>query len=137
MTALYAGPNGKAWEDSRVKIYGWFEGSLNLSTSHQSNLPSAYDIYSNRVELDQAVLYIERLPDTVQTTSVDWGFHLSGLYGSSYRFTLNKGYFSQQLLDSMAYDTVAPKRDRGARHRRLLAEILAPYVEMAAMNVDR
>jgi hypothetical protein len=98
MQALYAGPNGKAWEDSRVKIYGWFEGSLNLSTSHQSNLPSAYDIYSNRVELDQAVLYIERLPDTVQTDNVDWGFHLSGLFGSSYRFTLNKGYFSQQLL---------------------------------------
>jgi len=98
MAALYAGPNGKAWEDSRVKIYGWFEGSLNLSTSHQSNLPSAYDIYSNRVELDQAVLYIERLPDSVQTDSIDWGFHLSGLYGTSYRFTLNKGYFSQQLL---------------------------------------
>jgi Putative beta-barrel porin-2, OmpL-like. bbp2/Carboxypeptidase regulatory-like domain len=98
MQALYAGPNGKAWEDSRVKIYGWFEGSLNLSTSHQSNLPSAYDIYSNRAELDQAVLYIERLPDTVQTDHVDWGFHLSGLFGTSYRFTLNKGYFSQQLL---------------------------------------
>jgi hypothetical protein len=99
MAALYGGPNGKAWEDSRIKIYGWFEGSLNLSTSHQSNLPSAYDIYPNRVELDQAVFYIERLPDTVQTASVDWGFHLSGLYGTSYRFTLNKGYFSQQLLE--------------------------------------
>ena len=34
--------------------------------------------------------------------------------------------------DSMAYDTLAPKRDRGRRHRRLLAEMLAPYVEMAA-----
>jgi hypothetical protein len=98
MQALYAGPHGKAWEESRVKIYGWVEGSFNLSTSHRSNLPSAYDIYSNRVELDQAVLYIERLPDTVQTDNVDWGFHLSGLFGSSYRFTLNKGYFSQQLL---------------------------------------
>jgi AcrR family transcriptional regulator len=40
--------------------------------------------------------------------------------------------FSQQLLDSMAYDTVAPRRDRAARHRRLLAEILAPYIELAA-----
>lgn len=36
MAALYGG-QAKAWEDSRVKIYGWFEGSLNLSTSHQSN----------------------------------------------------------------------------------------------------
>ena len=43
---------------------------------------------------------------------------------------------SQQLLDSMAYDTVAPKQDRGQRHRRLLAQILAPYVEIASA-VDR
>jgi hypothetical protein len=99
MQALYAGPHGKAWEDSRVKIYGWLEGSVNFSTSKLSNLPAAYDIYPNHVELDQSVLYIERIPDSVQTESVDWGFHISGLFGTSYRFTMNKGYFSQQLLD--------------------------------------
>ena len=48
-------------------------------------------------------------------------------------FVVIRGFaFSQQLLDSMAYDTLAPKRDRAERHRRLLAEMLAPYVEMAA-----
>ena len=48
-------------------------------------------------------------------------------------FVVIRGFaFSQQLLESMAYDTLAPKRDRGQRHRRLLAEMLAPYVEMAA-----
>ena len=48
-------------------------------------------------------------------------------------FLVIRGYaFSQQLLESMAYDTLAPKRDRGQRYRRLLAEMLAPYVEMAA-----
>lgn len=48
-------------------------------------------------------------------------------------FLVVRGFaFSQQLLDSMAYDTVAPKRDRGPRHRRLLAQILAPYIEMAS-----
>ena len=53
-------------------------------------------------------------------------------------FLVIRGFgFSEQLLDSMAYDTVAPKRDRVARHRRLLAEILAPYVEMAATTADR
>ena len=52
-------------------------------------------------------------------------------------FLLIRGFgFSQQLLDSMAYDTVAPKGDRVARRRRLLAEILAPYVEMAATSAD-
>jgi AcrR family transcriptional regulator len=48
-------------------------------------------------------------------------------------FLVIRGFaFSQQLLDMMAYDTLAPKRDRGQRHRRLLADMLAPYVEMAA-----
>jgi hypothetical protein len=100
MQALYGGANGKAWENSRVKVYGWLESSFNLSTSGKSNYPSAYDIYANSVEFDQAVLYVERIPDTVQTEHVDWGFHLSGLFGTSYRFTLNKGYFSQQLLEN-------------------------------------
>lgn len=98
MEALYVGANGNAWEQSRVKVYGWLEGSFNLSTSHDSNYPSAYDIFANRIEFDQAVLYVERLPDTVQTDHVDWGFHLSGLFGTSYRFTSNLGYFSGQLL---------------------------------------
>ncbi len=99
MEALYGGANGQAWEQSRVKVYGWLENSFNLSTSHDSNYPATYDIYSNRVELDQAVLYVERLPDTVQTDHIDWGFHLSGLFGTSYRFTTSLGYFSEQLLD--------------------------------------
>jgi hypothetical protein len=98
MQAIYGGSNGKAWENSRVKVYGWLEGSMNLSTSSNSNLPTAYDIFPNHFELDQALLYIERLPNTVQTDHIDWGFHLSALYGTSYRFTSNKGYFSQQLL---------------------------------------
>jgi hypothetical protein len=99
MQALYGGAHGKAWENSRVKVYGWLEGSFNVSTSSKSNAPSAYDIFANRAEFDQAVLYIERIPDSVQTTKIDWGFHLSGLFGTSYRFTTNKGYLSQQLLE--------------------------------------
>jgi hypothetical protein len=98
MEGLYGGSNGKAWEQSRVKVYGWLEGSFNLSTSHDSNYPATYDIYANRVELDRAVLYVERLPGTVQTDHIDWGFHLSGLFGTSYRFTTSLGYLSGQLL---------------------------------------
>jgi hypothetical protein len=99
MEAIYGGADGPAWEQSKVKVYGWLEGSFNLSTSHNSNYPSAYDIFANRIEFDQAVVYVERLPDTVQTDHFDWGFHLTGLYGTSYRFTTNLGYFSGQLLD--------------------------------------
>jgi hypothetical protein len=99
MEALYGGANGDAWERSRVKVYGWLEGSFNLSTSHVANYPATYDVFANRAELDQAVLYVERLPDSVQTDHVDWGFHVSGLLGTSYRFTTSLGYLSGQLLD--------------------------------------
>ena len=47
-------------------------------------------------------------------------------------FLVIRGFgFSQLLLDSMAYDTVTPKRDRAARQRQLLADVLAPYVQIA------
>ncbi len=82
----------------RTKIYGWLDPTFNVSTSPDSNAPVGNDLYSNRVELNQAVLYIERLPDSVQRDHFDWGFHLTGLYGTDYRYTTNKGYFSNQLI---------------------------------------
>jgi Putative beta-barrel porin-2, OmpL-like. bbp2 len=85
-------------ENSRTKVYGWVAGSVNASTSSNNNFPLSYDIFPNRVEMNQAVVYIERLPNTVQKTHFDWGFHLTGFYGIDYRFTTAKGYFSQQLL---------------------------------------
>jgi hypothetical protein len=41
---------------------------------------------------------------------------------------------SQQLLDTMAYDAVGPETDRTARQRRLLSQILAPYIDQAATS---
>ena len=83
---------------SRIKVYGWLDPTLNFSTSSKSNAPVGNDLYSNRFELNQAVLYVERLPDSVQRDHIDWGFHLTALYGTDYRYTTNKGYFSSQLL---------------------------------------
>lgn len=83
----------------RTKIYGWIEPTANVTTSRDRNYPETNDIYSNRVELGQAVVYVERLPDSVQREHVDWGFHLTGFFGTDYRSTTNKGYFSSQLLD--------------------------------------
>ena len=85
-------------ESSRTKVYGWVAPSFNFSTSGSNNFPVSYDIFPNKIELNQAVVYIERLPNTVQNTHFDWGFHLTGFYGIDYRFTTAKGYFSQQLL---------------------------------------
>jgi hypothetical protein len=84
---------------SRTKIYGWIEPTLNFSTSSHSNAPEVDDVYSNRFEMNQAVVYVERLPDSVQRDHFDWGFHLTALYGADYRYTINKGYLSSQLID--------------------------------------
>jgi len=85
-------------DGSRTKIYGWVAASINFSTSGRNNFPLSYDIFPNTIQLNQGVIYIERLPDTVQNDHFDWGFHLTSFFGIDYRFTTAKGYFSQQLL---------------------------------------
>ena len=86
---------------SRTKIYGWLNGGFDVSTSNKgdgANSPAAYYYNPNRIIPDQEVLYIERLPNTVQTDHVDWGFRIAQLWGQDYRYTTSKGVFSQQLL---------------------------------------
>ncbi len=85
----------------RIKVYGWLNGGFNVSTSNKgdgANSPASYYYSPNRVTADQQVLYIERLPNTVQTDHIDWGFRFAQLYGQDYRYTTAKGIFSQQLL---------------------------------------
>jgi hypothetical protein len=91
---------------SIAKIYGWIEIGANGSTNNKtnagkgiaSNAPSAYDVYANNIQLDQGALYFERYPDTAQKTHFDWGYRITLLYGTDYRFTTAKGMLSQQLL---------------------------------------
>ena len=103
-TALYGSKHWQWLKKSNIQIYGWANAGMNFSTSNQSqggkyaNTPAAYNQIPNSVQLDQLTLYIERVPDTVQTDHFDWGFRFTGLYGMDYRFTTAQGYFSQQLL---------------------------------------
>jgi len=109
MQTIYEGPGGQAWKDSKFQIYGWVNFSGNISTSHPSNtsqngnFPLVYDIRPNRMELNQFVLYLERMPNENQTDHIDWGFRLSFLYGLDYRFTISRGWFSDQLLKHNSY----------------------------------
>jgi hypothetical protein len=96
-------------QNNDIRVYGWLNPSYNYSTSKQSNAPLSYDIVPNRPELDQLILRIERQPNTVQMDHVDWGFRVSNLYGTDYRFTTAQGYFSNQLLkknNMYGYDPV-------------------------------
>jgi Putative beta-barrel porin-2, OmpL-like. bbp2 len=95
MTAL-RGADGAA--KGRTKVYGWVEPTLDFSTSSHNNAPTVDDMYPNRFELNQMVLYVERLPDSVQREHVDWGYHLTALFGTDYRYTTDLGYLSSQLI---------------------------------------
>ena len=109
MEAIYAGPTGEAWKKSRIQIYGWEDFSFNLSTSRNTspgpnaNFPLIYDLRPNRVEQNQFVLYIERVPDEFQTDHIDWGFRISGVYGLDYRFMISRGFLSDQLIKHNNY----------------------------------
>jgi len=109
MVAIANTDAGKALTDAHVQIYGWVAPAGNISSNNVrpgGNSPAAYDYTPNTVQLDQAVLYIERLPDTVQNDHFDWGFRLSGLYGVDYRYTTAYGLFSNQLLKANAVNGV-------------------------------
>jgi hypothetical protein len=102
MVALGNTQLGAALNASHIQIYGWVEPGANISTNTVKpggNMPAGYEYTPNTVQLDQAVVYIERLPDTVQNDHFDWGFRVSGIYGVDYRYTTAYGFFSNQLLN--------------------------------------
>ena len=107
-TAPYALSTAIHLAHSRTKLFGWLEPSANLSTSSHTNAPEADDYIPNHVVLDRVALIAERLPDTVQQSHIDWGFHLTNVFGTDYRFNVGKGYLSSQLIDHnrrYGYDT--------------------------------
>ena len=103
MVAIANTAAGRWMSDAHIQMYGWVNvgGNIsNMNTKPGGNWPAAYMYTPNTVQLDQAVIYIERLPDTVQKDHIDWGFRVSGLYGENYRYTTAYGLFSNQLLKS-------------------------------------
>jgi hypothetical protein len=64
MKALIGGtPIGKPLEDAHIQIYGWIDVGGNVSSATHGfggNAPVADAFTQNTVQLDQAVVYIER-----------------------------------------------------------------------------
>ena len=100
MTALGNTSVGSWLNQNHIQVYGWIDAGGNLSTNHRraGNAPVAYNYTPNRLQFNQGVIYIERLPDTVQKTDVDWGFRIAPIFGSDYRYTTSFGLWSYQLL---------------------------------------
>jgi hypothetical protein len=101
MAALANTSAGQWMNDAHIQVYGWVDpgGNLSSSTVRGGNAPAAYSYNPNNLQLDQAVLYIERLPDTVQKDHLDWGFRIAPIYGENYRYTTAYGLWSYQLLN--------------------------------------
>jgi len=101
MVAIANTAAGQWLNENHIQIYGWVDPSGNLSTStvRGGNAPAAYSYNPNTVQLDQAVIYFERLPDTVQKDHIDWGFRLAPIWGENYRYTTAFGLWSYQLLN--------------------------------------
>jgi hypothetical protein len=101
MVALGNTAAGSWMNENHIQVYGWINagGNLSSNTVRGGNVPAAYDYNPNTVQLDQAVVYFERLPDTVQKDHIDWGFRLAPIYGENYRYTTAYGLWSNQLLN--------------------------------------
>jgi hypothetical protein len=107
MAALGDTQLGKAMSDAHVQVYGWINAGGNISSNSVKpggNWPTSYMFTPDTIQLDQAVLYIERLPDTVQKDHIDWGFRISAIYGENYRYTTAYGVASYQLLGHNLYN---------------------------------
>jgi hypothetical protein len=101
MVAIANTTPGQFLSDNHFQIYGWIDPGANISSNTRrpaGNAPVAYAYTPNTVDLDQAVIYLDRFPDTVQTDHIDFGMRLSAIYGTNYRYTTSYGLDSYQLL---------------------------------------
>lgn len=107
MQTIYCTKNGKKIKESRIKLYGWFDVGANISsantqrniaTGEGGNSPIGYYNYANQITLNQAVVNLERLPDTINSKKIDYGFRFTGLYGTDYQYTFATHLLSNQYI---------------------------------------
>jgi Putative beta-barrel porin-2, OmpL-like. bbp2 len=108
MKALQGTWEGDILNSEKIRAYGWVTAEANWSTSRNSNTPDSYWIRPNKLDVDQALIRLERNLDSVQTDHIDWGFRSTVFYGIDYRYTTGGGWFSDQLLNHNSLYGVDP-----------------------------
>jgi hypothetical protein len=91
---------GAALDDNRLFFTGWMQQSYTASTDSVSNQPMVWNDRANEYLLQQAWFRFARREITTGTTEPQWGFDIDVLVGSDYRFTLPRGLFNSQLVNS-------------------------------------
>jgi outer membrane protein OmpA-like peptidoglycan-associated protein len=120
---------GEWMNDNGFQVYGWVDPGFNVSTNSVKpggNAPINYAYTPNTVQLDQAVIYLDKFPDTVQTDHIDWGMRLSAIYGENYRYTQSYSPFT-------AYQINKYNRVNGYDFPMVYAEVYIPYVAEGLM----
>jgi hypothetical protein len=124
MSALSNTRTGEWLNDNGFQIYGWVDPGFNISSNTVKpggNAPINYAYTPNTVQLDQAVIYFDRFPDTVQTDHIDWGMRISAIYGENYRYTQSYSPFT-------AYQYNKYNRVYGYDFPMVYGELYIPYV---------
>lgn len=135
MKSLQGTMYGAALDDNRMYLYGWFNGSANTSTAAQNNAPVTWIDRPNNFLFQQAWVRLGRSVVTSGTTMPTFGFQLDFLFGSDYRYTMPRGLWNSQLLNS-AWD---PATDpSGTKYQRLYGvDLVQQYVNAYIPNLFR
>lgn len=91
---------GAMLDDNRLYLNGWIEQAYTASTDRVSNFPVIFNDRANEYLLQQAWVRIGRKLVTTGTTEINWGFQIDTINGSDYRWTLDRGLFNSQLVNS-------------------------------------
>ena len=93
-----AGTSRRRSQDSGIEIHGWATVGGNWSTARNSNLPTAYWIVPNSIQLDQLSSRSSARSTGSRKTTSTGASSPPALFGIDYRYTTAGGVFSQQLL---------------------------------------
>jgi len=99
MKSLEGTSIGEMFKERRISISGWTQGSYTASTAHVNNLPVVWNDRANRFLLQQHWMRFERALDT-ESKCPSYGWRIDALVGSDYRYTMIRGFWNSQLLNS-------------------------------------
>jgi len=99
MKLLEGTRTGDFLAEKRISISGWTEFQYNASSAANNNSPVVWNDRANKFLLNQVWLRLEKATDT-ESKEMSFGYRVDTVYGSDYRFTLQRGLFNSQLESS-------------------------------------
>jgi hypothetical protein len=90
---------GDCMDTERIAVYGWVESSYTFSSVPNNNLPEGFNYRANEPIMQQLWTRINRSVVTSGTSEPTFGFNVDLLYGTDYRFTLQRALWNKQLTD--------------------------------------